>query len=72
MQVDRGSEVFSAMTVVFRVVLGVACVLTGVTSLCMLLTDRSVPTWLPSTEVVVIVGLMAILAYRERRASRSL
>jgi hypothetical protein len=38
----------------------------------MLLTDRSVPTWLPSTEVVVIVGLMAILAYRERRASRSL
>ncbi|MBQ9053024.1 hypothetical protein [Rhodococcus sp. (in: high G+C Gram-positive bacteria)] len=64
---------FSSMvfTVVLRFVLGVVSVFALITSALVLFTDRFVPTWLPSTEVVVIVGLMAVLAYRERRALRS-
>lgn len=69
----EGSDVFSSMvfTVVLRFVLGVVSVFALITSALVLFTDRFVPTWLPSTEVVVIVGLMAVLAYRERRALRS-
>ena len=59
------------ITVALRCVLGIVAVLTLITSALVLFTDRFVPTWLPSTEVVVIVGLMAIFAYRERRALRS-
>lgn len=64
---------FSSMvfTVVLRFMLGIVAVLALITSAFVLLTDRFVPTWLPSTEVVVIVGLMVVLAYRERRALRS-
>ncbi|MCS4255722.1 hypothetical protein M2405_004025 [Rhodococcus erythropolis] len=53
--------------VVLRGVLGVMCVLTLMTSAFAVFTDRSVPLWLLWTEVVVVVGLMAVLAYGERR-----
>lgn len=56
---------------VLRVVLGVVCVLTLVTCAIVLFSDRFVPSWLPWVETVVIVGLMAVLAYGERRVSRS-
>lgn len=47
------------------------CVLTLVTCAFVLFSDRSVPSWLPWAETVVIVGLMAVLACGERRVSRS-
>lgn len=56
---------------VFRVVLGVVCVLTLVTCALVVFSDRFVPSWLVWVETVVIVGLMAVLAYGERRVSRS-
>lgn len=56
---------------VFRAVLGVVCVLTLVTCALVVFSDRFVPSWLPWAEIVVIVGLMAVLACGERRVSRS-
>lgn len=53
-----------------RLVLGFVCVLSLITSALVVFADRSVPTWLPWTEVIVIVGLMAVLAHGERQASR--
>ena len=56
---------------VLRVVLSVVCVLTLVTCVFVLFSYRFVPSWLPWAETVVIVGLMAVLAYGERRDSPS-
>ncbi len=56
---------------VLRVVLGVVCVLALITCVLVVFSDRFVPSWLPWAEFVVVVGLMAVLAYGERRASSS-
>lgn len=56
---------------VLRVVLGVVCVLTLVTCALVVFSDWFVPSWLVWVETAVIVGLMAVLAYGERRGSRS-
>jgi hypothetical protein len=50
---------------------GVVCVLTLITCAYVLFSDRFVPSWLVWVETAVIVGLMAVLAYGERRVSRS-
>ena len=54
-----------------RVVLGVVCVFTLVTCAIVVFSDWFVPSWLVWVETVVIVGLMAVLAWGERRGSRS-
>lgn len=57
---------------VLRGVLGVVSVLALITCALVVFTDRLVPSWLPWTEFVVVVGLMGVLAIGVRRDSPSL